>query len=150
MVFEALQFFFFLKVNFNTVGEALVLLFSCSVMSNSLQPRGLQHDRLRFPVLHCLLEIAQTLAHWVDDAIHSLTLCHPLLLLSSIFPSIRVFSSVLSCLIRWPKYWSFSFSINLSSEYSRLISFRMNWLDLLAVQGTLKTPKQHSSKASSF
>ena len=79
-----------------------------------------------------------------------LILCHPLLLLPSIFPSIRVFpnESVL-LLIRWPKYWSFSFSISPSNEYSGLISFRMDWLDLLAVQGTLKSLLQHhSSKAS--
>ena len=67
-----------------------------------------------------------------------LILCRPLLLLPSIFPSIRVFSNELVLHIRWPKYWSFSFSISLSNEYSGLISFRMDWLDLLAVQGTLK------------
>ena len=78
-----------------------------------------------------------------------LILCHPLLLLPSIFPSIRVFSKESSLRIRWPKYWSFSFSISLSKEYSGLISFRMDWLDLLAVQGTLKSLLQHhSSKAS--
>ena len=77
-----------------------------------------------------------------------LNLCHPLLLLPSIFPSIRVFSNESLC-IRWPKYWSFSFSISPCSEYSGLISFRMDWLDLLAVQGTLKSfLQQHSSKAS--
>ena len=69
-----------------------------------------------------------------------LILCHPLLLLSSIFPSIRVFSNESVFLIRYPKYWSFSFSISPSNEYSGLISFRMDWLDLLAVQGTLKSP----------
>ena len=75
--------------------------------------------------------------------------CHPLLLLPSIFPSIRVFSSESVLLIRWPKYWSFSFSISPSYEYSGLISFRMDWFDLLAVQGTLKSILQHhSSKAS--
>ena len=78
-----------------------------------------------------------------------LILCHPLLLLSSIIPSIRVFSNVSVLCIRWQKYWSFSFSISLSNEYSGLISFRMDWLDLLAVQGTLKSLLQHhSSKAS--
>ena len=77
-----------------------------------------------------------------------LILCHPLHL-PSIFPSIRVFSSESALHIRWPKYWSFSFSISLSSEYSGLISFRMDWLDLLAVQGTLKSLLQlHSPKAS--
>ena len=75
-------------------------------------------------------------------------LCHPLLLPPSIFPSIRVFSSDSVLHIRWQKYWSFSFSISLSNEYSGQISFRMDWLDLLAVQGTLKSLQHHSSKAS--
>ena len=76
-------------------------------------------------------------------------LCRPLLLLPSIFPSIRVFSNELVLRIRWPKYWSFSFNISPSNEYSGLISFRMGWFDLLAVQGTLKSLLQpHSSKAS--
>ena len=78
-----------------------------------------------------------------------LILCHPLLLLPSIFPRIRVFSNESALCMRWPDYWSFSFSISPSKEYSELISFRMNWLDLLAVQGTLKSLLQHhSSKAS--
>ena len=78
-----------------------------------------------------------------------LMLCHPLLLLPSIFPNIRVFSNESAFRIRWPKYWSFSFSISTSNEYSGLISFRMDWLDLLAIQGTLKSVLQyHSSKAS--
>ena len=78
-----------------------------------------------------------------------LTLCHPLLLLTSIFPSIRVFSNESALRIRWPKYWSFSFNISPSNEHPELISFRMDWLDLLAVQGTLKSLLQHhSSKAS--
>ena len=78
-----------------------------------------------------------------------LILSHPLLLLPSIFPSIRVFSNESVICIRWPKYWSFSFSISLANEYSGLISFRMDWLDLLAVQGTLKSLLQHhNSKAS--
>ena len=78
-----------------------------------------------------------------------LILCHPLLLLPSIFPSIRVFSNKSALRIRWPKYWSVSFSISLPSEYSGLISFKIDWLDLLAVQGTLKSLFQHhSSKAS--
>ena len=76
-------------------------------------------------------------------------LCHPLLLLPSTFPSIRVFSNESALRIRWPKYWSFSFNINPSNEYPGLISFRMDWLDLLAAQGTLKSLLQyHSSKAS--
>ena len=78
-----------------------------------------------------------------------LILCHPLLLLPSIFPSIRVFSNESALHIRWPKYWSFGFSINPSNEYSGLISFRIDWFDFLAVQGTLRSLLQHhSSKAS--
>ena len=76
--------------------------------------------------------------------------CHPLLLLPSVFPSIRVFSNELALQIRWPKYWSFSFSISPSNEYSGLISFRMDWLDLLAVQGTLKSLLQHHSSKHQF
>ena len=84
----------------------------------------------------------------VISSIH-LILCHPLLLLPSIFPSIRVFSNESVLQIGWPKYWSFSFSISPSNEYSGLISFRIDWLDLLAVQGTLKSLLQHCcSKAS--
>ena len=84
----------------------------------------------------------------VMPSIH-LIFCHPLLLLPSIFPSIRVFSNESALSIRWPKYWSFSFNISPSNEHPGLISFRMDWLDLLAVQGTLKSPLQHhSSKAS--
>ena len=79
-----------------------------------------------------------------------LILCCPLLLLPSIFPSIRVFSSESVLHIRWPKYWSFSFSISPSNEYSELISFRMDWLGLLAVQGTLKSLLQHHSSKASF
>ena len=78
-----------------------------------------------------------------------LILCHPLLLLPSIFPSIRVFSNGLALCIRWPKDWSFSFNISPTNEHPRLISFRMDWLDLLSVQGTLKSLlQQHTSKAS--
>ena len=100
-----------------------------------------------FPVHHQILELAQTHAHRVGDAIQP---SHPCpLLLPSIFPSIRVFSSESVLCIRWPNYQSFSFNISPFSEYSGLISFRMDWLDLLAVQGTLKSLLQHhSSKAS--
>ena len=103
-----------------------------------------------FPVLHHLLKLAQTLMsiELVMPSNH-LILCHPLLHLPSIFPSIRVFSNELAHCIRWPKYWSFSFSISPSNEYSALTSFRIDWFDLLAVQGTLKSLLQHhSSKAS--
>ena len=79
-----------------------------------------------------------------------LILCHPLLLLPSVFPSIRVFSHESALHIRWPKYWSFSFSISPSNEYSVLISFRMDWLDLLAVHGTLKSLLQHHSSKTSI
>ena len=79
-----------------------------------------------------------------------LILCHPLLLLPSIFPSIRVFSNESGLLIKWPKYWSFTFSISPSSEYSGLISYRIDWLDLLAVQGTLKSLFQHHSPKASI
>ena len=79
-----------------------------------------------------------------------LILCHPLLLLPSIFPSIRVFSVESALRIRWPKYWSFSFNISPSNEHTGLISFRMDWLDLLAVQGTLKSLRQHHSSKHQF
>ena len=96
-----------------------------------------------FPVLHYLLEFAQTHVHWVSDAIQPFILCFPLLLLPSIFPIIWVFSNESVLCIRWPKYWSFS--ISPSNEYSGLISFRIDWFDLLAVQGTLKSLLQHHS-----
>ena len=102
-----------------------------------------------FPVLHCLPEFAQTHVHWVGDATQPSNSLSSLLLLPSIFPSIRVFSCESVLHIKWPKYWSFSFSISPSNEYSGLISISMDWLDLLAVQGTLKhLPQHHSSKAS--
>ena len=98
-------------------------------------------------VHHQLLESTQTHVYRVGDANH-LILCRPLLLLPSIFPSIRVFSNESTLRMRWPKYWNFSFNISPSNEHPGLISFRMDWLDLLAVQGTLKSPLQHhSSKA---
>ena len=121
--------------------------FSCSVMSDSLRPHGLQHAMLSCP--------SPTPGVCSDSSFTSvmpsnhLILCHPLLLLLLIFPSIRVFSNKSVLHIRWPKYWSFSFSISPSNEYSGLTSFRIDWLDLLANQGTLKSLLQHhSSKAS--
>ena len=102
-----------------------------------------------FPVLHYLPEFTQTIIHWVGDAVQPSHPLLPLLLLPSIFPSIRVFSNEPALRIRWPKYWSFSFSIGLSNEYSGLISFRIYFSDLLAVQGTPKSLLQHhSSKVS--
>ena len=101
------------------------------------------------PVYRQLLEFTQTHVRWSVMPSNHLILCRPLLLLPSIFPNIRVFSNDSVLRIRWPKYWSFSFSIIPSNEYSGLISFRMDCLDLLAVQGTLKSLLQyHSSKAS--
>ena len=101
------------------------------------------------PVHHQLPEPPQTHVHHIDDASNHLILCRPLFLPPSIFASIRVFSNELVLSIRWPRYWSFSFSISPSNEHPGLISFRMDWLDLLAVQGTLKSLLQHhSSKAS--
>ena len=101
------------------------------------------------PVHHKLLEFTQTHVHRVSDAISYLIFCCPLLLLPQVPPSIRVFSNESTLRMRWTKYWSFSFSIIPSKEIPGLISFRMDWLDLLAVQGTLKSLLQHhSSKAS--
>ena len=100
------------------------------------------------PVHHQLLEFTQTHVHCVLIPPNHLILCDPLLLLSPILPNIRVFSNESALRIRWPKYWSFSFSISPSNEYPGLISFRMDWLDLLAVQRTFKSLFQHhSSKA---
>ena len=101
-----------------------------------------------FPVLRYLLEFAQIMSIESLMPPNHLLLCRPLLLLPLIFPSIRVFSNESALCIRWPKYWSFSFKINPTNEHPGLISFRMDWLDLLAVQGTLKNLLQHhSSKA---
>ena len=98
-----------------------------------------------FPVHHQLLEFIQTHIHRVSEASNHLILCHSLLLPPSIFHSIRVFTSESVLCIRWPKLWSFSFSISASSEYSGLTAFRIDWLDLHAVQGTLKSVLQHCS-----
>ena len=98
------------------------------------------------PVHQQLPEFTQTQAHWVGDAI----LHRPLLLPPSVFPSIRVFSSESVLRIRWPKYWRFSFSISFSNKYAGLISLRMDWLDLLAVQGTVKSLLQHHSSEASI
>ena len=105
--------------------------------------------RQGFLVLHHLPELVQSHAHWVGDTIIYLILCCCLFHLPSIFPSIRGFSNEWVLHIRCPKYWSFHFSISPSNEYSGFISFRVGWLDLLTVQGTLKSLLQHhSSKAS--
>ena len=99
------------------------------------------------PVHHQLLELAQTHVH---ELVMPSNLCRSHLFLPSIFPSIRIFSNESVLHIRWPKYWSFSFSISPSNEYSGLISFRMDWLDLLAVQGILKSLFQHHSSRASI
>ena len=92
------------------------------------------------PVHHHLPESTQIHVHWVSDAISHLILCRPLLFRPPLPPSIRVFFNESVLCITWPKYWTFSFNISPSNEYSGLISFRMEWLDLFAVQGTLKSP----------
>ena len=116
--------------------------FSRSVVSNSLKPHKSQHARPPCP--SPTPRVYSNSCLWVGDAIElvmpssRLILCCPLLLLPPTPPSIRVFSNESTLWMRWPKYWSFSFSISPSNEYPGLISFRMDWLDLLAVQGTLK------------
>ena len=119
--------------------------FSCSVVSNSLRPHESQHSR---PITNCRSSPKLMSIESVMPPSH-LILCRPLLLLPPIPPSIRVFSNESTLRMRWPKYWSFSFSISPSNEHPGPISFRMDWLDLFAVQGTLKSlPQHHSSKAS--
>ena len=97
------------------------------------------------PVYYQPPEFTQTHVHKVTDAIQPSYPCHPLLFLPSIFSSIRIFSTESVLRIRWPRYWSFRFSISPFNQYSGLISFRIDWLDLLAVQGTLKSLFQHHS-----
>ena len=129
---------FYPSVQFSSVFQSCLTL--CDSMDCSMQG---------FPVHHQLPEFTQTQVHWVVEAIQPPHPLRPLLLPPSIIPSIRVFSSESVLCIRWPKYWSFSFNISPSTECSGLISFRMDRLDLLAVQGTLKNLLQHhSSKAS--
>ena len=121
--------------------------YSRSVMSSSLRPREFQHPGL--PVHHYLLEFTQTHVHRIGDAIKPSHPLLPLFLLPPIPPNIRVFSNESALHMRWPKHWSFSFSIIPSKEHPGLTSFRMDWLDLFVVQGTLKSLLQHhSSKAS--
>ena len=131
----------------DSLGEANTgsVQFSHSVVSNSLRPHEPQHARPPCPSptprVYPNLSIESVMPS------NHLILCHPLLLLPSIFPSIRVFSNESALLIRWPKYWSFSFKISPSNE---LISFRMDWLDLLAVQGTLNSLLHHHSSKTSI
>ena len=120
--------------------------FSRSVVSDSWLPHELQQPGL--PVHHQLPESTQTHAHRFSNAIQHLILCRPLFLLPSVFPSIRVFSNESAFPFRWPKYWRFS--ISPSNEYSGMISFRIAWFNLLAVQGTLKSLLQHHNLKASF
>ena len=124
---------FFSSAQFSSVTQSCLIL--CDPMDCSTSD---------FSVHYQLPKLAQTHVHRVSDANH-LILYLLLLLLPSIFPNIRVFSKESVLCIRWPKYWSFSFSISPSNEYSELISFRIDWLDLIAVQGTLKSLLQHHS-----
>ena len=127
--------------------------FSHSVMSDSLRPHGLQHTRPPCPSpTPGAYSNTYSRCHKLTSVMPSnhLILCCPLLLPPSIFPSIRVFSSESVLHIEWPKYWNYSFSISPSNEYSGLISFRIDWLGLLVVQGTLKNFLQHHSSKTSI
>ena len=141
--------YLFTSSNFALTLGLFSVQFSRSVVSDSLHLHGLQHylqASLSITNSRSLLKLMS-----IESVMPSnhLILCRPLLLLPSVFPRSRVFSNESTLRIRWANYWSFSFSISPSNEYSGLISFRMDWLDLLAVQGTLKSLLQHhSSKAS--
>ena len=133
-----IQNFYFLKFQFNSVTQSCLTL--CNPMNCSMSGHHVHHQPLEF---------TQTMSNESVMPFNHLILCHPLLLLPPIPPSIRVFSNESTLRMRWPKYCSFSLSISPSNEHPELISFRMDWLDLLAVQGTLKSLLQHhSSKAS--
>ena len=125
--------------------ERKLLLFSCSVLSKSLRSHGLQHTRLPCPSLSLGVCLNSCPSAMLSN--HHILCC---LLLPSIFLHIRVFSTELPLHIRWPRYWSFSFSISHSSEYSGLISFRIDWFYLLAIQGTLKSLLQHHNLKASI
>ena len=128
------------RVQFSSVAQ------SCPTFCDPMN-----HSTPGLPVHHRLLEFTQTHVHWVVMPSNHLVLCRPLLLLPSLFPRVRVFSRESVLRIRWPpKYWHFSFSISSSNEYSGLISSTMDWLDLLAVQGTLKSLLQHNGSKASF
>ena len=133
------KLFDFLLVQFSSVAQLCLTL--CDPMAC---------NTAGFPVHHQLPEFTQTHVHRVVMPSNYLILCHPLLLLPSVFLSIRVFSNESALCIKWPEYWSFSFSISPSNEYSGLISFRMDWLDVLTVQGPLKSLLQHHSSKCQF
>ena len=128
---------FVISVQFSSVAESCLTL--CDPMN---------HSTPGLPVHHQLPEFTQTHVNRVGDAIQHLILCCPLLLLPPIPPSIRVFSNESTLRMRWPNYWSFSFSISPSNEHPGLVSFRMDWLVLPAVQGTRKSLLQHHSSSS--
>ena len=129
---------FYYSVQFSSVAQSC--LTSCDPMNHSTKASLSISNSRNFPKLMSIESVMPS---------NHLILCHPFLLLPSIFPNIKVFSNESALCIRWPKYWSFSFNISPSNEHPGLISFRMDWLDLLAVQGTLKNLLQHhSSKAS--
>ena len=121
-------------VKLNWDSHCCSVQFICSLMYDSFQPDGLQHARLPRPIINSQNLLKLMSVESVMPSNH-LFLCRPLLLLPSIFSSIRVFSNESVLRIRWPKYWGFSFSISPSNEYSGLTSFRIDWFDLLAVQG---------------
>ena len=127
------------SVQFSSVAQSCLTL--CDPM-NCSTPGLPVHHQLRSPPKPMSIESVMPSNH--------LILCHPLLLLPSIFPSIRVFSNKSALCFRWPKYWSLSFNISPSNEHPGLISFRMDWLDLLALQGTLKSLLQHHSSKESI
>ena len=137
------RYWSFLSAMLHTVLKFYLYVFhvyqlTCSVVSDSLWPHGLQHTRFPCPSPNSWSLLKLMSIKSVMPSNH-LILCHPLILLPSIFPRIRFFSNESVLCIRWPKYWSFSFRISPSNEYSGLISFRMDWFDLLAVQETLKS-----------
>ena len=125
------------SVQFSSVTQSCLTL--CDPMNGSM-PGLLSITNSQSSLKLMSIESVMPSSHFI--------LCHPLLLLPSIFPSIRVFSNESALRMRWPNYWSFSFNISPSNEYPELISFRVDWLDLLAVQGILKSLQHHSSKAS--
>ena len=145
----------YLKNNVITLILAVSNIFNCYCCSVTKScptlHNPMDYSMSGFPVHHRLLEFAQVSVIESVTPSNHLILCHPLLLLSSVFCSIRVFSNKSAIGIRWPKYWGFNFSISSSNEYLGLISFRSDWIYLLAVQGTFKSLlQQHSSKASIF
>ena len=137
VLFSLVKCLFFFSVQFSSVAQ----------LCPTLRPHGLQHTRPPLSITSSWSLLKLMSIELVMPSNH-LVLCCPLLFLPSIFPSIRVSSRESVLHIRWPKYWSFSFNISPSNEYSGLISFKMEWLDLLTVQGTLKSLQHHSSTAS--